>query len=99
MEPTQHIIERLGYEARQEDGLVGYGGTSWEAEANLRQEVREYNRSSTDQIVWQDCKVVVKPVHTFSAYQEGERNCLGRGDSRDSALYDLNHQIRHKGNR
>ena len=39
MEITQHITQHIGFEARQEDGLVGTGGTSFEAEANLRQAI------------------------------------------------------------
>jgi hypothetical protein len=97
MEITQHITEHIGFEARQEDGLVGTGGTSFEAEANLRQAVREYNRNVTDPIVWQDCVVRVKPVTVFSAFQDGETDCVGRGDTREGALHDLDRQLQLKG--
>ena len=79
--------------------MVGTGGTSFEAEANLRQAVREYNRNVTDEIVWQDCVVRIKPVTTFSAYQDGESGIVGRGDTREGALHDLDRQIRQKGDK
>ena len=96
MEITQHITERLGFEARQEDGLVGYGADCWEAEANLRQAVRDYNKNSCDTIAW-NCAVVIKPVTTFSAYQDGESGIVGRGDTREGALHDLDRQLKEKG--
>ena len=97
MEITQHITKHIGFEARQEDGLVGTGGTSFEAEANLREAVRQYNRNVTDEIVWQDCVVRVKPVTVFYAVQDGENDCVGRGDTREGALHDLDRQLNKKG--
>ena len=97
MTTTQrHILEHIVFEARQEDGLVGTGGTSFEAEANLRQAIRDYNKNSCDTIAW-NCAVVTKPVTTFSAYQDGESGIVGRGDTREGALHDLDRQLNKKG--
>ena len=97
MKPTQFIVERIEFQARQEDGLVACGGSTQEAEANLREAVRQYNRNVTDEIVWQDCVVRVKPVTVFYAVQDGENDCVGRGDTREGALHDLDRQLNKKG--
>ena len=98
MKPTQFIVERIEFQARQEDGLVACGGSTQEATANLREAVRQYNRNVTDEIVWQDCVVRVKPVTVFYAVQDGENDCVGRGDTREGALHDLDRQLQLKGN-
>ena len=98
MTTTQrHILEHIVFEARQEDGLVGTGGTSSEAEANLRQAVREWNRNSLDEIVWQDCTVRITESRWWVAFQDGENDCVGRGDTREAAVHDLDRQLTEKG--
>ena len=97
MEITQHITKHIGFEARQEDGLIGTGGTSFEAEANLREAVRQYNRNVTDEIVWQDCTVRITESRWWVAFQDGENDCVGRGDTREGALHDLDRQLNKKG--
>ena len=97
MEITQHITQHIGFEARQEDGLVGTGGTSFEAEANLREAVRQYNRNVSDPIVWQDCTVRITESRWWVAFQDGENDCVGRGDTSEGALHDLDRQLNEKG--
>jgi hypothetical protein len=98
MTTTQrHILEHIVFEARQQDGLVGTGGTSWEAESNLRQAVRDWNRNSMDEIVWQDCKVRLSESRWWVAFQDGENDCVGRGDTHEGAVHDLDRQLQLKG--
>ena len=97
MKPTQFIVERIEFQARQEDGLVACGGSTQEATANLREAVRQYNRNVTDEIVWQDCVVRLTKETTFTAYQDGETDCAGHGDTREGALHDLDRQLNKKG--
>ena len=93
----KHILEHIVFEARQEDGLVGTGGTSSEAESNLREAVRDYNRHVTDTIVWQNCKVRITESRWWVAFQDGENDCVGRGDNPEGALHDLNRQLKEGG--
>ena len=98
MTTTQrHILEHIVFEARQQDGLVGTGGTSWEAESNLRQAVRDWNRNVTDEIVWQDCVVRITKETTFTAYDDENNQLAGHGDTREGALHDLNRQLTESG--
>ena len=96
MKPTQFIVERIEFQARQEDGLVACGGSTQEATGNLREAVRQYNRNVTDEIVWQDCVVRLTKETTFTAYQD-ESDCVGHGDTREGALHDLDRQLNKKG--
>ena len=97
MKPTQFIVERIEFQARQEDGLVACGGSTQEAEANLREAVRQYNRNVTDEIVWQDCVVRITKETTFTAYDDENNQLAGHGDTREGALHDLDRQLNKKG--